>query len=152
MRELLLTEKSTEIQVLLTEWAMSHSLLKPGERIEFSMRIVDIPLVARSNLRNLNLLVLSPKEFFSKERFRWHDVEKSMIVRIQRAIERASQFKYGKWTRKEWDSENEDTPPVRVHTMRHFLEWYPTEDELSQIRGLGGKSLAIVMEILEPLR
>lgn len=145
MREALLAKKAEEIRAELERWATSHSLLKPGEQIAFSMHIDGIPIVVRKSPQNPNLLDLSPSQFFTAERLQECGADnKALLTRIHNTLMRAA--KCG-GSRKRGENE-----PIEIGNMHTFLRRYPTEQSLFIVRNMGMKSALIIMKALEPLR
>lgn len=83
-REVAIATKTNELQTLLEEWAKDSQILKPGERLVFSLGIEGVPTVAQviaSGVWNM-----PAGKFFDRRRLKEHGVHFSMASSIHNVI------------------------------------------------------------------
>jgi DNA-directed RNA polymerase alpha subunit len=83
-RDHLIIDKVRELQDLLEKWAENSQILKPGERIVFSLRIEGVPTVVHADAENL--WEMPTREFFSAKRLQNLGVKRIIAVRISNCM------------------------------------------------------------------
>ncbi|MDB5265179.1 MAG: hypothetical protein JWN64_750 [Parcubacteria group bacterium] len=88
-REVVLAQKTRDIQESLESWALESGLLSPGEQLVFSLRIEGSPIVVRNVADMEPLLEMKVIDFFNAERLRMIDAScgrKGIATRVFNVI------------------------------------------------------------------
>lgn len=163
MEQSILDKKQAEIQSLLKKWAKKYDVLKPGQKIVFSMRIEGAPLVMAERNTFLNAENIPCLDFFLDISFTELGASKITATIIYRSL-------YFLITRKNSESETQHSKrsdkfirnmrdlhratkrePLYAN-MKEFLEAYPDEFGLTLVSGIGKNSVKYIMKSLEQFR
>jgi hypothetical protein len=136
MRDQLISDKAQVIQQELKAWVKENSILQPGERLAFSLRVEICPTVV--NDVDNKLLELSVAEFFSKSRLHAYGVPEKSLARLINTIKNdCTEWQYG----------------FRKHsgdvTVREFLAKNPDVAAMLRIPNFGIKSLQEFLKVVK---
>lgn len=139
MRDQLVTERANTIQQELEVWASNNSILQPGERLVFSLRIEGVPTVVRDNAEDP--LELSVADFFKDtKRLREVGVPEHNRPRLVNAVINECSYAFG------GGKEGKDATNT---TLREFLDARPDAKSMLRSPNFGRKCLREFVRILE---
>ncbi len=138
MRDKLITERANAIQQELEAWAEETSILQPGERLTFSLRIERTATVVRDVGKDP--LELSVSDFFTAKRLREAGVPKESHVRLINSVVNDCSYRFGS---------GEEGKTASNTTLREFLDARPDAKHMLRVPYFGKVCLKGFVQVLE---
>lgn len=129
--------RSTAIQESLETWVREKSILEPGERLVFSLRVVCFPVVEQERFESDAALEMKAKEFFSKKRILNFGATQPHSTTLSHALDGAAYTQSA-------------TGVSQDLSVRQLLVIYPTAEAFrKRIPKIAQKGTVIVIKMLE---